>query len=128
MPPAFKIRKECPISSKCQNQLKFLKDAVYRVTISVQAWVTEELSVKMAKSSILNFWRGSWLRFWVICLYQHWAIIRTGITCKKIPCYVRDSDCRWFIVKKAKIFWSYVKYFQILAGVRKCRILIGLCK
>ena len=60
--------------------------------------------------------------------YKHGNIIRTGITCKEIPCYMRDSACRWFIVKKAKIFWSYVKHFWILAGVRKCRILIGLCK
>ena len=29
-----------------------------------------------------------------------------GITCKKIPCYMRDSACRRFIVKKAKIFCS----------------------
>ena len=28
----------------------------------------------------------------------------TGTTCKKIHCYMRDSACRWFIVKKAKIF------------------------
>ena len=32
------------------------------------------------------------------------TIIWTGITCKKIPCYMHDSACRWFIVKKAKIF------------------------
>ena len=32
------------------------------------------------------------------------TIIRTKITCKKIPCYMRDSACRWFIVKKTKIF------------------------
>ena len=37
-------------------------------------------------------------------LLDHGTIIRTGITCKKIPCYMRDSACRWFIVKKAKIF------------------------
>ena len=30
--------------------------------------------------------------------------------------------------KKLKVFWSYANYFAILAGVRKCRILIGLCK
>ena len=35
---------------------------------------------------------------------NHETIIRTGITCKKIPCYMRDSACSWFIVKKAKIF------------------------
>ena len=43
--------------------------------------------------------------------FNHGTIIRTGITCKKIPCYMRDSACRWFIVKKAKIFSSYVKHF-----------------
>ena len=32
-----------------------------------------------------------------------WNLIRTGATCKKIPCYMRHSGCRWFIVKKAKI-------------------------
>ena len=60
--------------------------------------------------------------------YFHGAIIRTGIKCMKIPCYMRDSPCRWFIVKKAKIFWSYVKHFWIFTGVRKCKILIGLWK
>ena len=30
--------------------------------------------------------------------------IQTGITCRKIPCYMRNSACWWFIVKKAKIF------------------------
>ena len=59
---------------------------------------------------------------------NHGTIIRTGITGKKIPCYMRDSAYRWFIVKKAKIFWSYVKHSWILAGVTKCRILIGLWK
>ena len=39
------------------------------------------------------------------------TIIRTGKTCKKIPCYMRDSASRWLIVENAKIFCSYVKYF-----------------
>ena len=46
-------------------------------------------------------------RFWTICKtcwLDHGTIIRTGITCKKISCYMRDSTWRWFIVKKAKIF------------------------
>ena len=38
-----------------------------------------------------------------LCL-EHGTIIRVGITCNKIPCYMPDSACRWFIVKKAKIF------------------------
>ena len=36
--------------------------------------------------------------------YEHGTIIRTGITCKKIPSYMRNSACTWFTVKKAKIF------------------------
>ena len=42
---------------------------------------------------------------------KHGTIIRTGITCKKIPCYMRDSACRWFIVENTKIFRGYVKHF-----------------
>ena len=60
--------------------------------------------------------------------FHHGSIIQTGITCKKIPYYMRDLACRWCIVKKAKIFWIYVKHFWIFAGMGKCRILIGLCK
>ena len=39
------------------------------------------------------------------------TIIRSAITCKKIPCYMRGSACRWFIVENTKIFQSYVKHF-----------------
>ena len=35
---------------------------------------------------------------------DHRTIMRTGITCKKIHCYMRDSACRWLTVEKAKIF------------------------
>ena len=34
---------------------------------------------------------------------MHGTIIQTGATCKNIPCYMRDSARRWFIVNKAKI-------------------------
>ena len=54
--------------------------------------------------------------------------MRTGITCKKIPCYMRDSACRWLIVENAKIFRSYVKHFKVFPRERNCRILIGLHK
>ena len=43
--------------------------------------------------------------------YYHGTIIRTGITREKIPCYIRDSAYRCFIVENAKIFRSYVKHF-----------------
>ena len=36
--------------------------------------------------------------------WEHGTIMRIGITCKKIPCYMCDSARRWFIVKKAKPF------------------------
>ena len=36
--------------------------------------------------------------------FMYGTIIRTGIACKKIPCYMPGSPCRWFIVKKAKMF------------------------
>ena len=49
--------------------------------------------------------------FRFFALYFHGTIIGTGITCKKIPCYMRDSACRWFTVKKAN--------FLIFAGVKK---------
>ena len=52
-----------------------------------------------------------WLK---VALFRHVTIIRIGITWKKIPCYMRDSACRWCIVKKAKIFSSYVKHFEFL--------------
>ena len=41
---------------------------------------------------------------------NHKTIIRTGITCKKIPCYMCDSACRWLIVKNAKISQGSVKH------------------
>ena len=47
-----------------------------------------------------NYFSEKLLRF----KYNHGSITRTGITSKKIPCYMHDSACRWFIVKKAKIF------------------------
>ena len=47
----------------------------------------------------------------IYCYLKHGTIMRAGITCKKIPCYMRDSACRWFIVENAEIFRSYVKHF-----------------
>ena len=53
--------------------------------------------------------------FHLMCTVKKWSdhgiIIGTGITCKKISCHMRDSDCRWLIVENAKMFRSYVKHF-----------------
>ena len=61
-------------------------------------------------------------------IINHGTIIRTRMLCKKAPCYIRDSACRWLIVENAKIFRSYVKHFRIFPRERSCRILICLCK
>ena len=37
-------------------------------------------------------------------MINHRTAIRTGITCKKIPCYMRDPACRWLVVKNVTIF------------------------
>ena len=42
-----------------------------------------------------------------IGVLSHGTILQTGITCKKIPCYMHNSACRWFIVKKPKIAQPY---------------------
>ena len=48
--------------------------------------------------------------------------------CKNIVCYMPYLAFKWGIIKNAKVFLSYVKYFRILPRVRNCKILIGLCK
>ena len=45
----------------------------------------------------LQYW------FWFYSIVEHGTIIRRGITCKKILCYMRDSVCRWLIVEYAGI-------------------------
>ena len=35
---------------------------------------------------------------------NHGTIIRTGITCKEIPCYIRDSAFGWCVVENADMF------------------------
>ena len=44
--------------------------------------------------------------------FKHWTIIPTGITCKKISCYMHNSKCRWLIVENAKIFRIMFNIFE----------------
>ena len=37
---------------------------------------------------------------------NHGTMLQTGITCKKIPCYMCDSASRWFIANYVKHFLS----------------------
>ena len=70
--------------------------------------------------------------------WEHGTIIRTGIKCKKIPCYMRDSACRWFIVKTAKIFWrtqnpdsrkwGSLTMLSLNSGSAQVQILIVRCR
>ena len=64
------------------------------------------------KDSFCLFGDTAELSFFI--LSKHGAIIRTGITCKKIPCCMRDSACKWFIVKK-------LKYFENMLNFLNCR-------
>ena len=45
-----------------------------------------------------------WAREMHMARSIHGTIIRTGITCKKIPCYMRDSASRWLVVENAYNF------------------------
>ena len=49
---------------------------------------------------------------WFITCYKYGTIIRTGITFKKVLCYMRDSAYKWFIVRKAKYFEVILNIFQ----------------
>ena len=67
---------------------------------------------EIVKCHILHEQR--WLR-WILIehvKFKHGIIIRTGITCKKIPCYMCNSAGRWFIVQKAKIFEVMLTVFH----------------
>ena len=55
-----------------------------------------------------------------VARYYHGTVIRTGIKCKKIFCYMRDSN--------VKIFISYVKHFRIFPCKKYSRVLIGFWK
>ena len=50
--------------------------------------------------------------------FEHGVITQTGITFKKIPCYMHGSACEWCIVENSKIFWSYINIWNPLR-VRK---------
>ena len=55
--------------------------------------------------NFLNFFlQNSLIHETIITMIHGTFIILKGITCKKIPCYMRESACRWFIVTQAKIF------------------------
>ena len=63
---------------------------------------------------IANLLENGWSKFWfgIYCSYYHGTIIRTEKKCKKISCYMRDSACKWFFVKKPKIFCSMLNIFD----------------
>ena len=50
--------------------------------------------------------------FYKVLLFDkiHGTIIPTGITCKKIPCYMRDSARRWLLLK-------ILKYFEVMLNI-----------
>ena len=59
--------------------------------------------------------------FW----WEHGTIIRTGITCKKIACYMCDSACRSFIVNPLGArFASGQQNFRTCYGKIECSSLV----
>ena len=58
----------------------------------------------LQKSNYPHFLPTTKICFCYTTGFIHGTIIRTGITCKKIPCYMRDSACRWLIVEHEKYF------------------------
>ena len=43
---------------------------------------------------------------------DHETVIQIGLTGKKISCYMVDSACRWFIVKKLKYSGVMLNIFE----------------
>ena len=93
-------------SSKIQNSLYVKNYCIwaynFHMTVTSNEIITRKVFVELPRD--FHFFRN-W-NIWI------------GITWTKISSYMRDSTWRLFIVKKAKIFWSYVKHFWILADVR----------
>ena len=138
IPPAIRF-----FDKNC-TQVKYLNltisSQIHRITKYLSSRTRGFLMTSVSRKLRLVAWdcteKWSW-SFWissvnvtksaVFCGFSHiyhGTLTQTGITCRKTLRYMRDSACRWFIVTKAKTFWSYIKRFWILTGVRKCRILI----
>ena len=81
------------IEGKSVFALRFsraLKNKIYKYMISISK------NVNIDKlDDIVNEYSNT---------YNHKTIIRTGIACNKISCYMRDSACKWIIVENAKVF------------------------
>ena len=101
---------------------------IFQKSLEKKYWKTHFFTVTVKSCGINCQFNLMALTVTYIFFLFHETIIRTGITCKKILSCIPNSGCKWFIIKKAEIFWSYVKHFWILASVRKCRMLIGLWK
>ena len=84
------------------NRLKIMGFFVNTRYIHKQNVIFNKTVAKLATILTKNFF--SYLNPESYLKFCHGTIIRTGITCKKIPCFMGDLACRWFIVKKAKIF------------------------
>ena len=111
-----------------EHEAVFLKRKKFIFSIVVRKiWFVSCFRLKTFTSNVSTLllpWgvegRVPWI---LICSSRPWNY-NANRNNKKIPCYMRDSACRWLIVKKVKICRSYVKYFWIFPRERNCRILI----
>ena len=81
-------------------------------------WVTPHLLFHGLLN--LNINHSIWTTLLSIVTYSmlvsditHGIIIQTGITYKKIPCYMYDSACRWFMIKNIKYFVVMLNIFEL---------------
>ena len=80
------------------------------------------------KNALFGYFLARILKKYCHIWNHHPQICQKWVWLFKIPCYMLDSGCRWLAVENAKKILSYVKYFSILVGWRKCIILRHLCK
>ena len=101
------------------NKTLFLVLLKYREIITVKTVALEgnvkslkSKKKKLALTSLYYVSQEIWLDNSKKLIYiDRGSIIRTGIICNKISCYMRQSPCRWLIAENPKIFRSYVKHF-----------------
>ena len=91
-------------------------------------WKKTKMPKFGTKNALFGYFLARILKKYCHIWNHHPQICQKWVWLFKIPCYMLDSGCRWLAVENAKKILSYVKYFSILVGWRKCIILRHLCK
>ena len=83
---------------------------------NIGKWSKIVLLMKILFRALIN------MAFLTILSIEAWNYRRTGSTYKKTTCYMRDSACRWCIVKKLKYFQVMLNIFKFsrVGGIVEC--------